>query len=311
MTRKAPIFKPYRASDIDWDKAKFPLMAMPKIDGVRGVNFNGVLTGRTMRKFNNLFTTDRFSKPQYTGLDGEFTIGPDRSPSLCRDTSSAINSIEGEPDLVWYLFDLCALTVKDKPYIERYEMMRNHIESQHALGLLLELRVIPYEMVFNREDAMRVHAQHVEDGYEGTIYRLPTATYKHGTSTARECGYMREKDFVQEDAIVLSVIEGETNYNDAKVNSLGHTVRSTNKDNMVPNNQIGSLICRDVKTGKTIRVGAGQMSHLEREQFFIHQQLIVGKTISYKHFPYGAKTELRFPTFVSIRGDNDVLPPEM
>lgn len=304
-------FKPYRASDMDWSKAKFPLMAFPKIDGVRGVNVAGAITGRTLLPFANEYTSARFSKDEYSGFDGELTLGTNLvAPGLCRDTSSAVNTILGEPDVHWNLFDVCALSVQKHPYIERYNMLRDHINACHQLGQLLNVSVVPYVMVHNIEEAQAIHKHYVAGGYEGTIYRNPNEIYKHGTSTPRECGYMREKDFVQEDARVIAIKEGQTNLNTQKKDAFGNAKRSTHKENMIPNGKVGSLICTDIKTGEEIVVGSGCMTDAQCGYYFEHQDEIIGKIISYKHMPYGAKDKKRFPTFVNIRGDNDVLPPE-
>ena len=41
--------KPMLAEDFDESKLIFPLIAQPKIDGVRGLNMLGTLTGRSLK----------------------------------------------------------------------------------------------------------------------------------------------------------------------------------------------------------------------------------------------------------------------
>ena len=75
---------------------------------------------------------------------------------------------------------------------------------------------------------------------------------------------------------------------------------------MIPNGMVGSLLCKDVKTGREITIGAGKMSHEERLLFFADQKRLIGQVVKYKHFPKGVKDKPRFPTFQSFRVDSDI-----
>lgn len=301
-------FKPYLACDIDLSKAIYPLMSMPKIDGVRGINIHGDLIGRSLRPITNKFTRERFGKPEYMGFDGELTLGNVLTHNdLCRITSSATSTIEGSPDVYWNVFDLCALTVAHKSYIERYAMLRDYIAQQHSVGNYEHINVVPYVMVHNEEELIAQDVIWCDMGYEGSILRDPSAKYKHGRSTANQCGYTRLKTFVQEDAVVISINEGQSNNNELETDRLGHAKRSTHMENMIPNGMVGSLECRDIKTGNLITVAAGKMTSEERTDLFNNPYKIVGKTISYKHFPKGVKDKPRFPTFVYIRDETDIV----
>lgn len=301
-------FKPFLACDIDLKKARFPLMSMPKIDGVRGLNIHGSLVGRTLRPLDNLFANDRFGRPEYMGFDGELTLGNELTRNdLCRITSSALSTIQGNPEVYWNVFDLCALTVANKSYIERYAMMRDFVATQQEQGNFKYINVVPYVMVHNEIEFLEQDLIWCDMGYEGSIGRDPSAKYKHGRSTAIQCGYVRYKTFVQEDALVLSINEGQTNENELVQDRLGYAKRSSHMDNMVPNGMVGSLQCRDVKTGDIITVGAGKMTADERRDYFQNPYKIVNQIISYKHFPKGVKDKPRFPTFVNIRNPSDVV----
>lgn len=301
-------FKPFLACDIDFKKARFPLMSMPKIDGVRGLNVHGALVGRTLRPLDNLFTNDRFGRPEYMGFDGELTLGNDVTRNdLCRITSSALSTIQGNPDVYWNVFDLCAHTVSHRSYIERYAMMRDYVATQHEQGNLPKINVVPYVMVNNEVEFLEQDLIWCDMGYEGSIGRDPSAKYKNGRSTALQCGYVRHKTFIQEDALVLSINEGQSNENELLQDRLGYAKRSSHSENMVPNGMVGSLQCRDVKSGEIITVSAGKMTAEERKDYFENPWKIVNQIISYKHFPKGVKDKPRFPTFVNIRNPSDIV----
>ena len=90
--------KPMLACDWHQQKVKFPLTAQPKVDGVRSLNQNGLLTGRSLKKHENIYITEKYSRKEFHGFDGEMAVGDDPGhPDLCRMTSKALRTREGEP----------------------------------------------------------------------------------------------------------------------------------------------------------------------------------------------------------------------
>lgn len=296
------------AEDYKPERLKFPLMMQPKIDGVRSLNLGVGVTGRSLKHHDNVFTTNFFSQAAFRYLDGEMAAERETHPSLCRLTSSALGRVGGEPYVLWWLFDYMAPDVIYRPYEERYGALQRRVwdlrETAPELGE--RLRIVPSRIVYNINEVEAWHANHVEEGFEGSILRDPKGVYKNGRSTAIECGLLRIKDFVEEEAVVESIEEGRLNGNEAKTNELGYTERSSHLANMVPNGMVGALRCKDVKTGAPIKVAAGSMSHDERVQYFQNPHLIIGETIKYKTFLHGVKDKPRFPTFQSIRAPSDM-----
>lgn len=294
--------RPHLACDYDEAKLRFPVIGMPKIDGVRGINLDGTLTGRSLKKHANKFTTARFSKDWFVGIDGELAAGDWTSPSLCRDTTSAVNRIEGEPDVVWWAFDLLDAENIGKTYIERYEALEMRVQGLN----LPYLKIVPMTLLDSLEDLQAFEADCIEQGFEGVILRDPQGLHKSGRATVKVGAYMRIKRFSDAEAEVLSIVEAMQNNNEAKTNELGRTERSTHQENMVPKGMVGSLICRDLTSGETITVGAGDMDHAERKYYFDNQSEIVGQIIKYKSFRHGVKNLPRFPTFIAIRSREDM-----
>lgn len=89
--------KPMLATDYVEAKLRFPLGAMPKVDGVRGLNSEGVFFARSMKQHANLYTRAFYSQNIYNGLDGELAAEHECHPDLCRLTTSATSTIEGQP----------------------------------------------------------------------------------------------------------------------------------------------------------------------------------------------------------------------
>jgi DNA ligase-1 len=300
--------KPMLASDYDENKLVFPLIVQPKIDGVRGLNLDGRLTGRSLKSHANKYTTEFFSREEFIGFDGELAAQLETHPDLCRLTTSALNRIEGEPLIVWWLFDFITPETKDMVYTERFEALQKKcskvLSDNPCLGDLL--KVVPSYKITTLDELLKADAYWLDCGYEGTIIRDPNGLYKQGRSTVREGGLLRIKRFIEEEAIVEAIEEGQTNTNLPDQNELGLQYRSSHAEGMVPNGQVGALICRTVKDGHVIKVSAGRMPVQERVWYFENQQELIGKVIKYKHFPKGVKDKPRFPTFQSFRAASDI-----
>jgi DNA ligase-1 len=312
------------ASDYDAEKLVFPYIQQPKIDGVRGLNFTGTLTGRSLDPHANLYTTRFYSEPEFVGFDGEMAAEHQCHPRLCSLTTSAVNTIAGSPYTLWWLFDYVTGETKDMGYEDRYIALEERVlqlqtsirgEIRHKVQ---HLRIVPSVLVENADQMMEHHSRFVKMGYEGSILRKPDKVYKHGRSTAREGGLLRIKEFADAEGRVLSLEEGQTNLNEATKDSRGYTERSTHAENMIPNGQVGAMLvatledivvnngAKVIPKGFIQRVAAGCMTHDERAFYFNAPEAIVGDIIKFQHFPKGVKDALRFATFQTIRAKSDL-----
>lgn len=313
--------KPMLASDWNETKLRFPLIAQPKIDGVRALNMHGGLTGRSLKLFKNRYTTRFYSSDLFKGFDGELAAESETHPDLCRLTTSALGTIAGEPFTLWWLFDYVTPETVNLGYLDRYNLLRNYVYSMQSTPEFEisagHLRVVPLRMVMNLEQLMAVDEEYLNAGYEGTIIRDPNGVHKQGRSTVREGGLLRIKRFVESEAVVEAIVEGQRNGNEAQTNELGYQFRSSHQDNMAPNGLVGSLTCRACATvkdgsrvviseGDQITVSPGNMDHGLRKFYFENQHELLGKTIKFKFFPKGVKDKPRFPTFVTIRAPEDM-----
>ena len=305
--------KPMLARDWIESKVKFPCIIQPKIDGVRALCIDGKLVGRSLKPFANKYVTHLLSRPEFNGFDGEITVGtPDNrtSETLCRDTTSALNRIDGEPIVTWTIFD----TQSNKKYSDR---MKDILINQ--VGTQAYIRVIGGSHVRNMQELLAYESQCLDMGYEGVILRDPDGLYKEGRSDSKmQC--WRIKRFIEEEILVTSILEGSKNNNEKKVNELGRTERSSHQENMQPNGEVGTIIgtlLKDVvhpvtgnilfKEGLEVQVSPGEMTQDECKFYWNNQDQIIGKVIKFKTFPQGVKDKPRFPTFVCFRDKSEVV----
>ena len=307
---------PMLASDAILDKIKFPCIIQPKIDGVRGMNLLGNFTGRSLKKVPNKAIQAQFSRPEYYGFDGEMAMNSYdlAHPDLCRFTTSAVNSVQGSPEVTWVVFDWITEDTILLPYGKRLKMLYQHINAKAVFGV----RPILSRVAHSMDELVENETNWLDMGYEGLIIRDPNGMYKQGRSTAREGGLLRIKRFIETEAEVLSIIEGDTNENEAQTNELGRTFRSSHKENKVPNGTVGAMMCRMLNTvlddkgevllakGQIVKVGPGTMKHPDRKKYFEQQSLLVEHIVKFKFFPKGVKDKPRFPTYVTHRPAWDI-----
>lgn len=314
------MFKPALATDADLSSVKFPVLVSCKVDGVRAMNLNGTLTGRSLDPFEGFGITEYFSQPEFVGLDGEMILGdkPNCTERLCSLTTGAMGRFKGVtvmPDLTWWVFDYITPETVNLPYRARYELLGEKVKVlSHP-----RIHLMPSIEVLDKDTLNLLIAAHSEQGYEGTIIRNPNAVYKEGRATKKGQELWRVKPWGDAEILVTGVTEGQMNGNEAKTNTLGRTERSSAQAGMVPNGQVGSIqgtMLADFHCpltgrllfakGLAVTVGSGEMSVKEATHFFQNQHEIVGHIVKFKHMLHGIKDLPRFPTYVSHRLPQDL-----
>ena len=311
--------KPMLASDAVETKIKFPVMVQPKIDGVRGLNMLGPFTGRSLKSFANLHTTNFFSQRGFLGFDGELAAEHECHADLCRLTTSAVGTIAGEPWLMWHVFDYVTETTRELTYTQRLSALYRRVGELGITSpaLAMHLRPIYTLVVSNLEQLEQAETLFLSQGYEGVILRDPNGKHKQGRSTAKEGGLLRIKRFLDAEAVVTGIVEGEANENEAQVNELGLQFRSSHKENKVANGLVGGMQARVLANvvsnnetvlaeGQLITVSPGRMTAKERAYYFENPKELMGKIVKFQFFPKGIKDKPRFPTFQSFRDIADI-----
>jgi DNA ligase-1 len=279
----------------DIKKVKYPVLATPKIDGIRCLTLSGGRPySRSLKKIPNKYIQAKLQEWGMEGLDGELWI---RGATTFGEVSGPIMRIEGEPDFEYKVFD-----VWDKDslsYRNRMEVMKVRLKAPRPDFVTL---VLPEEC-YNSGGLMLFWDKCASEGYEGAIFRDPEGGYKFGRSTR---GMMAKlKVFQDDEAEVIGFEELMSNQNPAKKNALGRTERSTAKAGKVPAGKLGKFVCRDLTTGIEFECGTG-FTDKQRKEFWQNRQVYVGFILKYKHQPSGVKAKPRFPVFLGFRSKEDM-----
>lgn len=285
-------FRPMLATDAELDKLRFPLLASPKLDGIRAVVRDGVVYSRSNKPIPNRHVQARFGLAKYEHHDGELIVGEPTSKTVYRDTVSGVMSEDGEPAVRFFTFDHVG-SMAD-PYAMRARRLKS---SSHAPVHLSR-------QVTALEDLLAYEVELLAAGYEGLILRDPAAPYKQGRSTLREGYLLKLKRFIDAEATVIGFEERMVNGNEARLDERGYTKRSSHKANKTGRGDLGALLVRGVD-GIEFAIGTG-FTDEERDQIWRHRDAYAGKLVKYKYFPVGVKEAPRHPVYLGWRESIDL-----
>lgn len=290
------IFKPMLATDADLDKLRFPLLASPKLDGIRAVVRDGVVFSRSNKPIPNKYVQELFSK--CTHVDGELIVGEPTSKTVYNDTTSGVMSRDGQPNVWLYAFDHIGPVID--PYDKRRRRLKSYIDEIGPARVLLHEQ----EEVNTLDELFEYEETCLTEGYEGLILRHPFAPYKMGRSTMNEGYLLKLKRFQDAEAVVIGFEERMHNGNEATVNELGRTKRSSHKANKSGRGDLGALVCRTAE-GIEFNIGTG-FTDDERTRAWNNRDRFLGQLAKFKFFPVGVKEAPRHPVFLGWRDVRDM-----
>lgn len=205
-------------------------------------------------------------------------------------------SEQGEPNFVFYVFD--DFTHPTLPYSERADVMRYKVDT-----LTDHIKFLGQKLIHNIDDINSCLEKEQSLGGEGLILRSPNGKYKYGRSTPKEQLSVKVKFFEQDEFEVIGFEERYTNTNEATINELGYTSRSSHKGNLLPTNTLGSLVLKYGDT--TFKCGTGFDDAL-RKEIWNNKEDYLGRLASIRYMSVGSKDLPRVPSFIGWRDKDDM-----
>lgn len=278
---------------------KFPLIASPKIDGVRCVIFDGVAYSRSLKPIPNQAVQEwaKANAPMLNWMDGELVVGPATAPNVMQATTSGVMRKDGEPDFSFHAFDY--LRIMGLSFASRYEDLERRQYEEGAPRAYL----VPHETIRNHGFLLKYEHECLALGYEGVMLRDPEGGYKYGRSTERERGLVKLKRFSDAEAIVIGFEEEMHNGNEATRDALGRTERSSTRAGLVGKGTLGALQVRS-GDGQVFNIGTGFTAE-QRAEIWRNHPAYFGATAKYKYFAHGVKDAPRHPVFLGFRAKED------
>jgi DNA ligase-1 len=298
------MFKPMLAgkAPADLSKLRYPVLASPKLDGIRCHIHEGEAKSRSMKLIPNA-SVRRALEGLPDGIDGELMV--EGGFSAC--TSAFMSKSKVIEQFVFFAFDWIQPDGEERLnryFDSRLSMLTQWSEAQGHNNL----RVVEHVLIDNAEDLALYEAECLAQGFEGVMVRDPKGAYKYGRSTTREGYLLKIKQFADEEMTVTSFVEMMHNDNEAEEDAFGRTKRSTSKEGKRPAGVMGVMVGK-TEDGAIVELGTGFTSE-EREVMWNMRATLIGKLVKFKHLPdpCGRKKgqRPRHPVYLGFRDTADL-----
>ena len=279
----------------DATELKFPVLATPKLDGIRVLKVGGKAVTRKFKPIPNTHIRNLLEQYLPDGVDGEIM-----TDGTFNDIQSKVMSFDGKPEFTLYLFDYVKEDL-NRPYKDRvsdFEFLFDDITLPFKVVKLMPKTINNVTELLEYEDLC------LTAGYEGVMLRNPDSKYKCGRSTLKEQILLKLKRFLDAEAVVVGFEEKMHNDNTQEKDELGLSKRSFKKDGLVFANTLGSLIVEDATTKIRFGIGTGFDDSLKLE-IWNNKEKYLNRLVKYKYQSVGQKTAPRFPVFLGFRNELD------
>lgn len=296
------ITKPMLAAKVeDVDALRYPVIASPKVDGIRCLNPDGRILSRSFKPIPNVHIRTTLEELLPVGADGELFGGEN-----FQECTSAVMRHEGEPEFQFCMFDFVPDGDLEMPYWQRLVKMDEWI-AQASPEQRAAIKLLPTEAIHNAEELRAYEKKCLADGFEGVMVRDPDGPYKCGRATWRQGYLLKLKIFLDAEAEVIGLEEMCENTNAAEKDEFGRTKRSSAKAGKVPKGTLGKFRVRDLETGEEFSIGTGKgLTQKLRQEIWDNRADYIGKIVKYKHQPHGRKNKPRLPVWLGFRSKLDM-----
>ena len=272
-------FKPMLAANFsDIRKIEFPLLADPKLDGMRMVvTKDGILSrkGKPIPIATAIFwpiLEDFFIDNPDIVLDGEIYTHKLRDDfntlmSLVRKGKPSKADIKAANDLIEYhVYDMMHIKYPNTTAKVRKQWLDKEIK-----GKFDKVEVVDWRIVNDMNELSKIRQLHLQKGYEGTIVRTPDASYQN----KRTKDLLKIKEFITEEFTIIDIYAGIGNKSD-----------------------IAGTVSIDVDGNP---VGSGIRGNWEYcADIYNRKAELIGKKATIRHFGKTPEGSLRFPVCIDI-----------
>jgi DNA ligase-1 len=280
----------------DVHELEYPVLASPKLDGIRCLIIEGQAVSRNLKPIPNRAISDMLAG--LPSMDGELIVGPPTAPDVFNRTSSAVMSRDGIPEFRFWVFDV--LLRGPLPFNQRLELARTWAAASPK-----HVQHVPHKLIKTAEGLLEYEAQHTLAGYEGVMVRSLDGPYKAGRSTEREGWLLKLKRTEDSEAEIIGFVEQQHNENEQTRDELDRAKRSSHKAGKRPAGTLGAIQVKDLYSGVEFEIGTG-FDATTRADVWARRPVFLGRTAKYKFLPVGVKEKPRHPVFVGFRHEGDL-----
>lgn len=296
-TVRRPMFNPMLAGVVDPATLRFPVLASPKLDGIRCLAMGGNPMSRSMAVLPSKHIQAFFAQHAeiLEGLDGEIVVGSPTAKDVYRTTVSHVMAHDKVFDFTFVVFDRWA---RSGSYAEAYDYL---LTQRYAFPSNVQLL---YQAQLDTIEALESYEEHMLGaGYEGVMLRDAGTNYKQGRSSTLEGILLKVKRYEDAEAVIIGTKEEMFNGNVAEKNELGRTKRSTAQAGLVGKGTMGALVVRGLNgpfKDVEFDIGTG-FTAADRAALWVP-----GEVVTYKFFNVGTKDKPRHTVFKARRPGFDM-----
>jgi DNA ligase 1 len=271
------LMKPYQKTP-QLNTLRYPVIATPKLDGIRCAIENGVARTFNKKSVPNVWVNEILAAcgPLIEGFDGELMV----SDGDFNRVQSGIMTHGGQPNFKFMVFDLHDSPM---PYKHRIEQVHKRITELHSGEELFTQAVQPVEAKIcrNEMELKQYWTECIELGYEGVIVNDPEGLYKNGRSGLKEQLSVKLKRWHDDEAVIIG-FEEEV--------ALDGT----------PKGRVGRVT---MKHSSGVVFGVGGLTDEIKAHMWNKPEWYIGKraTFKYQDWPLGGAP--RFPGWKGVRYD--------
>lgn len=283
--------------DQDLDRLQFPLLGSPKIDGYRGLFWKGRFYARS-GKLHPCPAIQalgkRMSEAGLPDLDGELIV-----PGESFNTGGGkLRRLDYTGPVGFLVYDLLN---DGLPFLNRWELY-SHLEKVPGLEYVTQV------WLENKTQLLDFENTCLAGGFEGVVVRKPSALYKHGRGTLHDQIMLKLKRFHTAEARVLELLPRMHNENPQETSPLGYAERSSAKEGLLETNILGRIKVQGLNgpfKDQVFHIGTFDGLTEDDKIQELRAGTLLGKVITYKYFPTGAKDRPRHPVYICERPDWD------
>lgn len=292
------MFRPLLAEKVNLETLSYPVYVSPKYDGFRCLVRGRSPVSRNMKNVANYYVYGKLSEMGLPPLDGELLTYTGGKLDDFNTVQSKLSTRSGMPDFRYMVFDLCENLTE--PFVIRDERLSSWFADQLGVAGMSKIHHVQQQLVYSEEELLNYEAEQLALGWEGIMVRSMDGYYKQGRSTTKEGILLKLKRFFDDEAVVTEAHELMHNANEATVNELGYTERSSHKANMQGMDVLGKFTVS--WRGVEFDIGTG-FSASQRSEYWQTQDRLIGRRLTFKYQSLGPNGKPRFPVFLGFRND--------
>ena len=299
-------FKPMlSATAKTMDDVLFPVLASPKLDGIRCVMREGKAYSRNLELIPNRYIQEVLAG--LPDLDGEIICGEPVGKDVWNRSQSGVMKVDGKPEFTFWVFDV--IKFDGTPFSTRYAALKGFVEALPAGEKWAKhIKLVEHVLINDATTLTHYEGTAVALGFEGVMVRYPSKGYKCGRSTVNEKGLMKIKRWNDSEGRIVGFKEQMSNQNAATEDKLGRSKRLGGKGGHVAKDTLGSFILKWVDANgveQDVDCGSGLTDEL-RAEYWAKRDTLKGKFIKFKYQGLTDAGIPRFPIFLGERDPRDM-----